>query len=163
MGKHVIETLMGAVVLLVAAGFIIFAYQSSGMATTDGYRLKAKFDRIDGLTVGSDVRISGIKVGTITEEHLDSSSYLAEVIFLIDEKVSLPVDTSAEIVSDGLLGSKYLSLVPGGEEKYLGEGDTVKYTQSSLNLEGLIGKFMFSGNSGKDAKSEQPSEDNSGF
>lgn len=155
MGKHVIETLMGAVVLIVAIGFIAFAYQSSGIAAATGYPLTAKFDRIDGLSVGSDVRISGIKVGTVAEQHLNPKTYLAEVVMTIDNQVQLPVDTSAEIVSDGLLGSKYLSLVPGGEDKLLKSGDAIKYTQSSFSLENLIGKFMFSGGGDKSSSSDK--------
>ena len=159
MGKHVIETLMGAVVLIVAVGFVIFAYQSSGVATVDGYRVSAKFDRIDGLSLGSDVKISGIKVGTVATQRLDPTTYLAEIELDLDNSITIPKDTTAEIVSDGLLGGKYLALVPGGDEEMLKDGGIIKYTQSSFSIESLIGKFMFS--SGGDKESSEKDDDTS--
>lgn len=160
MGKQVIETIMGAVVLLVAAGFLIFAYKSGNVASATGYKLYAQFDRVDGIGVGSDVRISGIKVGQISNQNLDLESYLAKVYMTIDTAVKIPEDSSAEIVSDGLLGSKYLSITPGGAEKLLNDGERIKYTQSSINIESLIGKFMYGG-AGEETKEEEsePVED----
>ncbi|MBT3702365.1 MAG: outer membrane lipid asymmetry maintenance protein MlaD, partial [Alphaproteobacteria bacterium] len=109
-----------------------------------GYEVVARFERIDGLSAGSDVRMSGIKVGTITDQSLDTEDYLAVVRMSIDPAVLLPEDSSAEVVSDGLLGSKYMSLVPGGADDMIEPGGEIKFTQSSVSLEALIGKFMFS-------------------
>ena len=144
MRGNIVEALLGAVVLAVAAGFLVFAYTSANVAAVEGYRVSAKFDRIDGLVVGGDVRLGGIKVGTITAHELEHDTYLAVVRMNIDPKVKLPADSSAEIVSDGLLGSKYLSLVPGGDEEYLKEDGEIRFTQSPISLENLIGQLIFS-------------------
>ncbi len=143
MQRNVIETVMGAVVLMVAASFTYIAYQSGHVAAKDGYVLSAKFDRVDGLVVGSDVRISGLKIGTVVKQHIDPETYLAVVTLNVDDTVRLPKDSSAEIVSDGLLGSKYLALVPGGAEDMLENEDEIEFTQSSVNLEQLLGKVVF--------------------
>jgi phospholipid/cholesterol/gamma-HCH transport system substrate-binding protein len=139
-----IEAVMGAVVLIVAAVFLVFAYDTSQVRAVSGYSLKADFQRIDGINAGGDVRISGIKVGSVTSESLDPKTYLATVKMSIDPKVQLPDDTVAEIVSAGLLGDKYVSLVPGGSDKMIPAGGTIKYTQASVSLENLIGQTIFS-------------------
>lgn len=147
MKKNGIETLVGALVLVVAVSFLFFAYKTAGIRMEgSGYIIKAKFERIDGLHLGSDVRVGGIKVGTVVKQGLDPKSYLAELQFQIDDNVKLPKDSSAQIVSDGLLGNKYVSLVPGADEAMLKTGETIEFTQSAVNIETLIGKFMFSGN-----------------
>jgi phospholipid/cholesterol/gamma-HCH transport system substrate-binding protein len=149
MTRNVLETLLGAVVLLVAIAFLTFAYRSSQLGNgSDGYELVAKFDRVDGLDNGGDVRISGIKVGTIIGQQLDPATFRAEVRFSVRNDVELPLDTSAAIVSSGLLGGKYLSLEPGGEIDMLAPGGEITLTQSSVRLEDLIGQLVFSGQGG---------------
>lgn len=148
MRRNMIETVLGGVVLVVAGLFLVFAYSNASLRTVSGYELFAKFDRVDGLNQGSDVKVSGIKVGTITGQDIDPKSYLAIVRFTVDPRIRLPVDSAAEVVSEGLLGSKYLSLVPGGDSKTLEAGQEVRFTQSPVNLESLIGQFMFSGKGG---------------
>jgi len=143
MRGNVIEAVMGAVVLLIAAVFLFFAYSTSQVSTAEGYPLSADFQRIDGIRDGGDVRISGIKVGSVTSETLDPRTFLATVKISIDPKIKLPDDTVAEIVSAGLLGDKYLSLVPGGSDKMIPPGGKIKYTQSSVSLENLIGQMIF--------------------
>lgn len=156
MGRTVFETIMGAVVLLVATGFIYIAYSSGNVkATADGYNLQAKFDRADGLVLGTDVRVSGIKVGAVAKQEIDPKTYMAVVTMNVDKKIQLPEDSSAEIVGDGLLGSKYIAIVPGGAEKMIPENGEIKFTQSSVSLEQLIGKFVFGAaedDEGKDPK-----------
>ena len=144
MRGNVVEALLGAVVLVVAVGFLVFAYTSTDVAAVEGYRVNAKFDRIDGLVVGGDVRLGGIKVGTIVAHELEPDTYLAVVRMDIDPRIKLPVDSSAEIISDGLLGSKYLSLVPGGDEEMLEVDGEIRFTQSPVSLENLIGQLIFS-------------------
>ena len=148
MRRNVIETVLGGVVLLVAALFLVFAYTNASLRTISGYELIAKFDRVDGLNQGSDVKVSGIKVGTITAQEIDPKSYLAVIRFTVDPRIKLPVDSAAEVVSEGLLGSKYLSLVPGADAKTLQPGQEVRFTQSPVNLESLIGQLIFSGRGG---------------
>lgn len=155
MGRNVFETIMGAVVLLVAAGFIYIAYSSGNVkaTTSNGYKLIAKFDRADGLVLGTDVRVSGIKVGAVSKQEIDPKSYLAVVTMSVEDSIKLPEDSTAEIVGDGLLGSKYVAIVPGGSEAMIPEGGEIKYTQSSVSLEQLIGKFVFgSADEKKDSK-----------
>lgn len=144
MRGNVVEALLGAVVLVVAAGFLVFAYSSTEVGSVEGYEVSAKFDRVDGLVVGSDVRLGGIKIGTIVDQTLEPDTYLAVVRMSIDPDIRLPTDSSAEIVSDGLLGGRYLSLVPGGAEEMLAMGDEIRFTQSPVSLESLIGRLIFS-------------------
>ena len=144
MARNVVETVLGGVVLVVAVGFFAWAYGRSTAGDPGGYALVAKFDRIDGLPMGADVRISGIKVGSVLAQTLDPQTYRAQVRFSVASNVELPTDSSAAIVSSGLLGSKYLALVPGGDDEILKDGGEVTLTQSSVNIEDLIGKYIFS-------------------
>ncbi|HEY8871815.1 MAG TPA: outer membrane lipid asymmetry maintenance protein MlaD [Stellaceae bacterium] len=144
MRGNVIETVMGAVVILVAGLFLVFAYKTSQLRAVSGYELSADFSRVDGIRQGSDVRIGGIKIGSVTGEDLDPKTFLALVRMSIDPKVQLPDDTVAEIISAGLLGDKYLSLVPGGSDNVIPPGGKIKYTQSSVSLENLVGQMIFS-------------------
>ena len=145
------ETLTGAVVLLVAAGFLAYAVGQSGRGSVSGYPLLARFDRIDGLAVGADVKLAGVKVGTVSRARINPDTFLAEVEFTVQHGIRLPKDSSAEITSDGLLGGKYLSLVPGGQDAVLKPGETVSITQSAVSLEHLLGKFIFSASEMKSA------------
>ncbi len=144
MRGNVIEIVMGAVVVIVAALFLVFAYQTSQLRSVAGYQVNADFARVDGIRQGSDVRISGIKIGSVVAEVLDPKTFLANVRMSIDPSVQLPDDTVAEIISAGLLGDKYMSLVPGGSDKVIPPGGKITYTQSSVSLENLIGQMMFS-------------------
>ena len=159
MRGNVIETVMGAVVIVAAALFLVFAYKTSQLRTVAGYQVSADFARIDGIRQGSDVRISGIKIGSVVAEELDPKTFLANVRMSIDPSVKLPDDTVAEIISAGLLGDKYMSLVPGGSDKVIPPGGKITYTQSSVSLENLIGQMMFSAPSAKkpgDGDAPQP-------
>jgi phospholipid/cholesterol/gamma-HCH transport system substrate-binding protein len=142
--RSLAETLTGAVVLAVAVGFLGYAVANTGRTPVSGYSLHARFDRIDGLAVGADVRVAGVKVGSILSARVDPRTYQAEVSFSVQKAVRLPRDTSAEITSDGLLGGKYLSLVPGGDDTLVPDGGTLTITQSAVSLEQLLGKFIFS-------------------
>jgi len=157
MKGNVIETVMGAVVLVVAALFLFFAYNTSQLRSVKGYELTADFERIDGIRDGGDVRVSGIKIGSIVAQTLDPKTFLARLQLSIDPSVKLPDDTVAEIVSAGLLGDKYLSLVPGGSDTLIPAGGRIKYTQSSVTLENLIGQMIFSG-AKKGAEGEAPAD-----
>ncbi len=157
MRGNVIETVMGAVVLVVAAVFLFFAYSTSQLRAVQGYEVTAEFERIDGIREGGDVRISGIKIGSVVGERLDPKTFLATLRMSIDPVIKLPDDTVAEIVSAGLLGDKYLSLVPGGSDNVIPPGGRIKYTQSSISLENLIGQMIFSAPGGKKgAEGEAP-------
>jgi phospholipid/cholesterol/gamma-HCH transport system substrate-binding protein len=155
MRTNIIEAAMGAIVLIIASYFLVFAYTSSKGGSYSGYPLVAKFDRIDGLLVGNDARISGVKVGNITSIDIDPQTFLARVVFTIRKDLNLPIDTVAEIVSESLMGGKYIALVPGGDKKILAPGEKITYTQSSVSFETLIGKYLFSGKSGEDEEKSQ--------
>jgi len=155
MHRNLLETIIGGLVLLVAALFLYFAYTHSTFKTqNNGYHLQAKFDRIDGLLVGSEVRMSGVKIGNIVSLELDPNEYLAIARFSIRKDLKLPTDSSAEVQTDGLLGDKYLSLVPGGDETFLKENEEIINTQSSINLTDLIGQAIFSSKKDKDSDAE---------
>jgi len=144
MRKNLIETVMGAVVLAVAAFFIFFAYSKAEIGTVEGYEIRAKFDRIDGVRAGSDVRMSGIKIGTVTSSVLDPKTYFAVVKMNISTEVKVPDDTSIAVSSDGLLGDKFLALSPGGSDDMLSPGGEILTTQGSVDLMGLVGQMIFS-------------------
>lgn len=144
MRYNIIETIMGAVVLVIAAFFLTFAYQYSGSRQSDALVYHARFDRIDGLVVGAEVKIGGVKVGTIQSLKVNPETYQADVAFSVDQKIKLPKDSSGEIIGDGLMGGKFLALVPGGDDEFLKNGGHLSYTQSAVSLESLIGQLIFS-------------------
>jgi phospholipid/cholesterol/gamma-HCH transport system substrate-binding protein len=153
MARHgVAETLTGAAVLLVAVGFLAYAVAHSGRTVGSGYNLQARFDHIDGLNIGGDVRIAGVKVGTVTDERIDPKTFNAVVTLTVRNDIQLPKDTSAAITSESLLGGKYISLAPGGDEADFKPGDMITITQSSVSFEELLGKFIFSATSLSGAK-----------
>ncbi|MCE2927058.1 MAG: outer membrane lipid asymmetry maintenance protein MlaD [Rickettsiales bacterium] len=156
MQKNILETIMGAVVLVVAGAFLTFAYRGSDVRVEDGYNISARFANASGIALGSDVRIGGIKVGVISDLSLDATSYEAVVSMEIGKSTKLPKDSSAAIVSSGLLGEKFIQITPGGDEAMLDAGGQIEFTQSAVNLEELIGKFVFSGG-GVDKEKEAPS------
>ncbi len=143
------EIIVGTFVLLSAVFFFFSSFKNSKVSTNQGYSLIAKFDNIDGINAGSDIKISGVKIGTVAEQFLDEKTYRATLKLVIDNEVKLSSDSSAKISSEGLLGSKYLSIEPGADEEFLKDGEEIKFTQSSVNFEELLGKFIFSANSDK--------------
>ncbi len=157
MGKNLFETIMGTLVLMLAAGFMSFAYQSSNLKPVEGYPIKAKFDTVAGIGLGSDVRIGGIKIGVVGDMELDPATYKALLTMQVRSGIKIPVDSSAAVVSDGLLGNKYIKIEPGADDKMLAGNETITYTQSAVNLEELIGKMVFSGG-GVDKNSAKPSD-----
>lgn len=143
--RSIAEIAAGAGVLLVALGFLGYAVLHGGRAPQmDGQALSAEFDRVDGLNAGSDVKIAGVKVGSVVSMRIDPQSFQAQVTMRVQPGLRLPTDTSAEVQSEGLLGGKYISLVPGGSERLLGDGGRITETQGSVSLESLLGRFIFS-------------------
>lgn len=137
------EILVGTFVLGCAALFLLSSLKSAKIKNTNGYELVAKFDDAGGIEAGSDVKISGVKIGTVSNNFLDENTYRAVLKFQVKESIKLPLDSSAKIVSSGLLGEKYLEISPGSDEDYLKAGEEINFTQSSVNLESLLSKFMF--------------------
>lgn len=155
MRRNALETVIGAAVLVAAGGFLAFSYTTADIAAVSGYKIMARFDRADGIREGADVRMSGIRIGQITQMYLEPETYYAVVEMEIDEAVKLPNDSSAEIASESLLGGRYMALTPGGASDYLAAGGEVRYTQSPVSLEQLIGKFIFSAQEGNEGGGKQ--------
>jgi phospholipid/cholesterol/gamma-HCH transport system substrate-binding protein len=149
MSRNAIETLMGGVVLVVTGFFLVLAYNRGNVATVEGYPLNARFTAIDGLKIGDDVRLSGIKIGSVVDQTLDADYYQAIVTMSINPGVRLPDDSAALIASDGLLGGKYVAIEPGAAEEMLAPGGEITLTQPSVNLESLLGKLIYNYGAGK--------------
>lgn len=142
MSNNIIESILGAFVLIVAGWFLVFAYDRSDVGG-NGYELTARFDKADGLGVGSDVRMAGIKIGSITDQKLDPVSFQAIISLKINNGIDLPLDTAAAITSESLLGGNYITLIPGGYDETLMPGDEITETQDSVDLLGLLTKFIY--------------------
>ena len=143
--RNAAEVAAGAVVLVVAGGFLAYAVANNGRsAAAGGYTLHAAFNRIDGLALGADVRLAGVKIGAVTQETIDPKTFMADVRFTVSNAIKLPRDSSAAVTNSGLLGGMYLSLVAGGDERTIPPGGAITITQSAVNLEDLLGKFIFS-------------------
>ena len=148
------DFIIGTIVIIVAITFLTLSFKSTKISTKDGYQINAKFDNADGINIGSDIKISGVKIGTIAEQSLDKESFQAQLKLNIYNHIKIPSDSSAKIVSEGLLGSKYIAITPGGNDDFLENGQEINFTQSSINFEELLGKFIFSNKDNKDNKDD---------
>jgi phospholipid/cholesterol/gamma-HCH transport system substrate-binding protein len=157
--NNTVETLIGAIVILVAAGFLFFAYTTTSAGSLSGYPLEARFASADGITTGTDVRLHGIKIGTVSGVDLDPKTYMAVVRLSIRKNVPIPDDSAIKVTSSSLLGSSYLSVQPGGSPSNLKPGSQIANTQGSVDIMGLIGRAIYGNtgsNSGAGANSNQP-------
>jgi len=156
MKSDALETVVGAAVVAVALAFLAFAYAGAGLGgAAGGYRVSAQFNNTSGVNVGTDVRIAGIKVGTVVGQSLDPKSYQARLVMQLKPDVSLADDTSAKITSEGLLGATFVALEPGGSDGKLKDGSEISYTQGTVDMWSLISQAMFSkGKSGADTASD---------
>jgi phospholipid/cholesterol/gamma-HCH transport system substrate-binding protein len=145
MYRNTLETVMGAIVLLAAAAFVVLAYEAADVKG-GGYEIAAEFGSTGGLSVGDDVRISGIKVGQITAQQLDPITYVAKVSMAIEPTIKIPSDSSARITAASLLGGNYLELMPGAATDTLGTGAVIYDTRDPISLSDLLGKAVFSSN-----------------
>ena len=144
MQRNMLETVMGAIVLLTAVVFVSLAYEAANIRGTDGYELEAEFGATGGLSVGDDVRISGIKVGRISRQELDPVTYAARIVMSLDERIRIPADSSARITAASLLGGNYLELIPGADEDMMQPGEVIYDTRDPVSLTDLLGKAVFS-------------------
>ncbi|MEM9523851.1 MAG: outer membrane lipid asymmetry maintenance protein MlaD [Pseudomonadota bacterium] len=143
MAGNTTEAMVGGAVLAIAAGFFIYAARTTGMSGNDGtYDLRASFRSAEGVSVGTDVRLAGVKVGTVTALDLNPQTFRADAVFAIDEDIELPDDSSVVVASEGLLGGNFIELVPGGSPFALGEGAEIEDTQSAVSLISLLLKFV---------------------
>ncbi|MBS0523383.1 MAG: outer membrane lipid asymmetry maintenance protein MlaD [Proteobacteria bacterium] len=149
MNRNVVETIVGALVLLVAGVFVFYAFSRSDRSGPDGYEITARFGRIDGLKRGADVTMSGVKIGTVTAIDLDRNTYQAIVHLAVSSSVPIPTDTNAKVVSESLLGGMVIVLDPGGDKTMIKSGGEITQTQDAISFTELLAKFMFSGTGSK--------------
>ncbi|MCW8914726.1 MAG: outer membrane lipid asymmetry maintenance protein MlaD [Magnetovibrio sp.] len=143
MGRNAVETVLGAAVLLVAAVFVYVATNTAQIKAVAGYEITARFFKVGGLTKGSDVRVSGIKIGTVLSNTLDPVTFDAVVTMSIRPDIQLPTDTTATIASSGMLGDKYVMLMPGEAGDKLAAGDVIVDTKDFRSLEDQVGEIIF--------------------
>lgn len=143
MNKKPIETIMGLVVLIVAGLFLLFAYQVSDLQVVKGYEIRADFSKVGGLSVGSDVRLNGIKVGTVVSQKLNKDTYNAEVTLSLSPDLKLPKDSEIAIAADGLLGDKFIKIEPGTSTELFANGDTATNVKNFKTLEDMVGEIIF--------------------
>lgn len=143
MNKKPVETIMGFVVLAAAIFFLLFAYRVSDLQVVKGYELNAKFLKVGGLSVGSDVRINGIKVGTVVSQKLNNQDYMVDIVMSISPDVKLPIDSEVAIVGDGLVGNKFIKIEPGKSEQRLKDGQSFANTKDFKSLEDMVGEIIF--------------------
>jgi len=137
------EALVGLAVVLIALAFVLFAWQRTGggalIGSGGGMRVTALFPSANGIAVGTDVRVAGLKVGQVAAQRLDPQSYQAEVTLALDEALKIPADSSAAITTESLLGGSYVALLPGGATESMKDGDVIVETQGSVDMMSLIG------------------------
>ncbi len=141
--EHGAEALIGLLVVLVAVWFGYYAWaRTGGGRVANAVRVTALFPNANGVSVGTDVRVAGLKIGQVAALKLDPQSYQANVVLAIDPTAKVPADSSAAITSEGILGGNYISLIPGGDTTPLKSGDTIVDTQGSVDLMGMVGQFI---------------------
>lgn len=143
MASHAAEVLTGAAVVATAAGFLVYAAQSGGGTVLGtGYPLTASFRSAEGVSVGTDVRLAGVKIGTVTALELDRETFRAEATFSITDGIDLPDDTAVVVASEGLLGGTFIEVLPGGSVFTYSAGDEILDTESSVSIISLLLKFI---------------------
>jgi phospholipid/cholesterol/gamma-HCH transport system substrate-binding protein len=153
MAENTSEVLAGGAVLAVAIGFLVYAGQSTGFSgSANTYPLTASFRAVDGISVGTDVRLAGVKVGTITELDLNPQTFFADATVEIDRSIELPDDSAILVSSEGLLGGNYIEIIPGGSADILAPGAEIEDTQGSVSLVTLLMRFVGA------ASGDEPSE-----
>ncbi len=152
MGRNLAETFLGGVVIIVAATFLYSFITTAQVEAISGYQVTANFSKIGGLIPGSDVRISGITIGTVTDTTLDPEDFDAVVSMTIKPDVKLPMNTIASIASGGLIGGKYVRLIPGGTKDFIADGGAIELTEDFKSLEDQVGEIIFLATGGENAK-----------
>src|SRR5689334_5568150 len=154
--SNVAETLIGAGVVAVALVFAALAYYRTGTGQLSGYEINAKLPKADGLAVGTDVRLAGIKVGTVSDLTLDPKTYLVTVHMNIRNDIKLPVDSSVLVTQSGFLGGQYLSITPGGDDKMMSAGSYFENAQGSIDVMNLVGRFATGDSLSNQAQKPKP-------
>jgi phospholipid/cholesterol/gamma-HCH transport system substrate-binding protein len=146
MSENRLEIAVGGVVLALAVGFAVFLAQSTGLSgSSSSYPISASFRSAEGISVGTDIRLAGVKIGTISDLKLNSETYRAESILSVRNDVRIPDDSALTVASEGLLGGSFIEVIPGASFDYLEAGDEIIDTQGSVSLIQLLLKFVSSG------------------
>ena len=141
--ENIGEALVGLFVVVFAAWFVFFAWGKTGGGTKDGaIHVSALFPNSTGVNIGSEVRVAGMKIGTVTDQKLDPKSFQVIMTLALDPAVKLPADSSAAITSEGILGATFVSMIPGGDPAPLKDGDTIADTQGAMDLMSMVGQFI---------------------
>ncbi|WP_147110940.1 outer membrane lipid asymmetry maintenance protein MlaD [Tateyamaria sp. syn59] len=147
MAENTTEVLVGGVVLAAAIGFAVYGAQVAGLGNSGGasYPLTASFRSLEGVNVGTDVRLAGVKIGTVTDVALNPETFRADTVVSVRSNTQIPDDSAIVISSEGLLGGNFVEIVPGGSPFYFEEGDEITDTQGSVSLISLLLKFVSGG------------------
>lgn len=155
MAENTGEVLVGGAVLAVAIGFVVYAGQATGLGGgTGGYPLTASFRSVEGVTVGTDVRLAGVKVGTVTAMQLNPETYRADTMLSVVKGIEIPDDSAVVVSSEGLLGGNFVEIFPGGSLFYYKPGDEIIDTQGSVSLINLLLKYVGGGGENGDGATE---------
>lgn len=147
MAENTTEVLVGGAVLAAAIGFVVYAGQATGLSQGDaGYPLTASFRSLEGVQVGTDVRLAGVKIGTVTDVALNAETYRADTSFTVKDGIRIPDDSAVVVSSEGLLGGNFVEIVPGGSPFYFEAGQEMEDTQGAVSLISLLLKFVSGGN-----------------
>ncbi len=142
-GYNMTEVLVGGTVLACAIAFGVYASQSTGLSQSQaGYELGASFRSLEGVSVGTDVRLAGVKIGTVTGVSLNPDTYRADTKFSVADGILIPDDSAIVISSEGLLGGNFVEVMPGGSPFYFEAGDEISDTQGAVSLISLLVKFV---------------------
>ncbi|MCC5974626.1 MAG: outer membrane lipid asymmetry maintenance protein MlaD [Rubellimicrobium sp.] len=141
------EVVVGALVLIVALGFLAYVAQATGFSrtTTGDLQVSASFRSAEGVSVGTDVRLAGVRIGAVTQMALDPETFRASTMLRLDRAVPIPVDSSAVVASEGLLGGTFIEIMPGGSLDVLGDGDAIIDTQGAVSLLQLLLQYVAGG------------------
>jgi phospholipid/cholesterol/gamma-HCH transport system substrate-binding protein len=156
--SNIAETIIGAIVVAVAVGFLAFTYTRTGSGSLSGYELNARLPKVDGLGIGTDVRLAGIKIGTVTDLTLDPKTYLVTVHMNVRDDIKIPSDSSVLVTSSGFLGSQYLSITPGGDQKMMAQGEFFESVQGSIDLMSMVGRFATGGSTTNQPPTPKPAQ-----
>jgi phospholipid/cholesterol/gamma-HCH transport system substrate-binding protein len=154
--NNIAEIVIGAIVVAVAVILLAFGYTHTGARGASGYELNARMPKVDGLGEGTDVRLAGIKIGTVSGLVLDPKTYLVTMHMSIRNDVQIPVDSSLLVTSSGILGSSYLSITPGGDDKMMAPGGYFENVQGAIDLMNLVGRIAGGDQTSNQAPKQQP-------
>ena len=143
MNKKPVETIMGIVVLVVATLFMVFAYNVSDLQVVKGYEIGARFLKVGGLNTGADVRINGVKIGTVLSQKINTDDYMVDVKMSISPEIALPIDSVISIAGDGLMGDKFIKIEPGKSSTTITPGAVAMNTKDAKSLEDMVGEIIF--------------------